>query len=314
MAVTNYVTIDGMLIGEYTNGVMRNYGTDSLGSVVTTSLNGVAENTYRYKPYGGLLAKTGTAADPSFLWNGGSGYRATTLPDTSHYARRRHYTSTGAQWTTCDPLWPFEASYGYVAGNPANATDPSGSALGQPTPVALCDCCPSSAQFKGRFVGPGNPGQLVIPPDTPANCANAWAGFVLTLQVGYTFSPPAENKPQRKCQMLWSETWSVTDLLGNYITGPGSSGRLNPLTAVNGCAPSTCQSSLVCTYVDYPGGCPYSNGVGPFYKGAIYSISIRLTIEGCRTGVSDCECGLGTEFAGSIQWGLSPTSIYSHSP
>ncbi len=30
------------------------------------------ENTYQYKPYGGVLAKTGTAADPSFLWNGGS--------------------------------------------------------------------------------------------------------------------------------------------------------------------------------------------------------------------------------------------------
>ena len=27
-------------------------------------------NTYRYKPYGGLLAKTGTSADPSFQWVG----------------------------------------------------------------------------------------------------------------------------------------------------------------------------------------------------------------------------------------------------
>ncbi len=126
MPKTSYITIDGMLIGEETNGVMRNYGTDALGSVVTTSLNGVAENTYRYKPYGGLLAKTGTAADPSFLWNGGSGYRATTLPSASHYVRRRHYSGTAAQWASTDALWPGQPPFAYGSGGPVLKTDRSG--------------------------------------------------------------------------------------------------------------------------------------------------------------------------------------------
>ena len=126
MAYTSYITIDGTLVGEETNGVMRNYGTDALGSVVTTTLNGVAENTYRYKPYGGLLAKTGTAADPSFLWNGGNGYRATKLTNSEFYVRARHLCSTAAQWTTRDLLWPGERAYAHAGSNPAVHADPSG--------------------------------------------------------------------------------------------------------------------------------------------------------------------------------------------
>jgi hypothetical protein len=103
MAVTACYTINGRLMGESTNGVMRNYVTDVLGSVVGTVLNGVAENTYQYKPYGSLLAKTGTAVDPSFLWNGGSGYRATTMPNASHYVRRRHYSSNSCARFSVQP-------------------------------------------------------------------------------------------------------------------------------------------------------------------------------------------------------------------
>jgi len=126
MAVTSYVSMDGMLIGEITGGVMRNYGTDALGSVVDTASNGVVENTYRYKPYGGTLAKTGTAADPSFLWNGGSGYRATTLSNSGFYVRRRHFSDGTGQWTTVDPLWPFQPPFGYVGSNPLSRIDRSG--------------------------------------------------------------------------------------------------------------------------------------------------------------------------------------------
>ena len=46
MPTTSYITIDGMIIGEVTDGVMRNYGVDALGSVVETVLSGVEENTY----------------------------------------------------------------------------------------------------------------------------------------------------------------------------------------------------------------------------------------------------------------------------
>ncbi len=175
MAVTNYITMDGMLMGEMTNGVMRNYGTDALGSVVETVLNGVEENTYQYKPCGGLLAKTGIGADPFYLWNGGSGYRATGLPNSDFYVRRRHYSSTSAIWTTADPLWPKENPYCYIDSNPLYLADPSGlaakesyarvkstkSVLGVKGYVTLpnsCDVLPpgsSYIDFYVSFAGPG---------------------------------------------------------------------------------------------------------------------------------------------------------------
>ena len=126
MAVTSYITMDGMLMGEMTNGVMRNYGTDALGSVVETVLNGVEEYTYQYKPYGGLLAKTGVGADPLYLWNGGSGYRATSLAFSDTYVRNRHYSSTSSSWSTSDRLFPQELPYIYARDMPTSLPDPSG--------------------------------------------------------------------------------------------------------------------------------------------------------------------------------------------
>ena len=105
---------------------MRNCGTDALGSVVETVLNGVEENTYQYKPYGRLLAKSGVATDPSFLWNGGSGYRATALPSTEFYVRERHFSMTSCQWTSLEPTWPDQLPYCYVFGCPISQSDPSG--------------------------------------------------------------------------------------------------------------------------------------------------------------------------------------------
>ena len=115
MAVTNYYSFGGQILGEETGGVRRDYLgssahlvktgfepqpldfkcrsestsgrispnmrknhylTDALGSVTATVTGaGVVENTYRYKPYGEQLAKTGTGSDPKFLWVGRWGYR-----------------------------------------------------------------------------------------------------------------------------------------------------------------------------------------------------------------------------------------------
>jgi hypothetical protein len=77
LAVTNYDTINGRVVGENTNGIQTDYMRDALGSVTGTTVAGVVQNMYGYKRFGGLLTKTGTAADPKFQWNGGSGYRAT---------------------------------------------------------------------------------------------------------------------------------------------------------------------------------------------------------------------------------------------
>ena len=160
MAYTSYITIDGMLIGEETNGVMRNYGTDALGSVVTTSLNGVPENTYRYKPYGGLLAKTGAAPDPSFLWNGGSGYRATSLPVASAYVRRRHYAATVGAWSTVDREWPRQPPYAYCLGGPVTDLDPTGRTPARQFVSMSCHC--ANTQTKAGIYDTQNRAGFVV--------------------------------------------------------------------------------------------------------------------------------------------------------
>ena len=55
---TNYISTHGMIWGEISDaGVPRSYGHDALGSVIETYVGGALQNTYRYKPYGGSLAK-----------------------------------------------------------------------------------------------------------------------------------------------------------------------------------------------------------------------------------------------------------------
>ena len=131
MPVTNYYTVNGEIIGEKTTGSPRiDYLTDALGSVMAT-VNQSAQvvNTYRYKPFGGLLAKTGAAADPSFQWVGSQGYRQTGKKYSDVYVRARHYDTRAGRWTTQDP-WRFSSGdfnvYGYGRSRPADAIDPSG--------------------------------------------------------------------------------------------------------------------------------------------------------------------------------------------
>src|ERR1044072_2433939 len=104
MPVTNYYSVDGELIGEKPSGGSRvDYLTDALGSV-TATLNQSAQvvNTYRYKPYGSQLAKTGVGADPAFQWVGTQGYRPTGRKFSDTYVRARHYDSSTGRWTTKD--------------------------------------------------------------------------------------------------------------------------------------------------------------------------------------------------------------------
>ncbi len=127
MPVTNYHTVNGKLRGETTNGVRTNYLTDGLGSITATvDSNADVVNTYRHKPFGALLAKTGGGPDPKFLWAGDTGSRASGLAHAEQYNLARHYGSESAGWTTRDSLWPREAPYGYVGNNPTTDLDPVG--------------------------------------------------------------------------------------------------------------------------------------------------------------------------------------------
>ncbi len=108
-------------------GVRRDYLTDALGSVTATVTGaGVVENTYRYKPYGETLAKTGTGSDPKFLWNGNSGYRMGNSPSKELYIRARYYSVLFANWIMRDKFWPVERGYLYAYNNPILFVDYNG--------------------------------------------------------------------------------------------------------------------------------------------------------------------------------------------
>src|SRR5579872_7128682 len=128
MAVTNYYSVNGEVIGEKTAGGTRvDYLTDALGSV-TATVNNSAQvvNTYRYKPFGKLLAKTGVGPDPAFGWVGSKGYRPTQKKFSDFYVRLRHPDSATGRWTTVDRLWPIEPAYEYVGSRPTSLVDPTG--------------------------------------------------------------------------------------------------------------------------------------------------------------------------------------------
>jgi RHS repeat-associated protein len=130
VATTNYYSLNSEIIGEKTVGGTRtDYLTDALGSV-TATMNQSAQvvNTYRFKPYGAQLAKTGVGADPAFRWVGQGGYRQTGKKFSDVYIRARHYDIQSGTWTTIDPLLLHNSrsTFSYVNARVPNMVDPSG--------------------------------------------------------------------------------------------------------------------------------------------------------------------------------------------
>ena len=125
MGVTSYYTVNGEIIGENGPNGRIDYQVDALGSVVgTMNSSGFAQRVYRYKPFGGVLNDSGPGPEPLFRWGGTAGYRFSGLVQSDVYVRARHVTSNQGQWTTVDPLWPSEPSYGYL--QPVTKLDPTG--------------------------------------------------------------------------------------------------------------------------------------------------------------------------------------------
>jgi len=165
MPVTNYYSVEGEIIGEATGGVRTDYLTDALGSVTgTVNQSASVVNTYRYKPYGATLAKTGTGADPIFGWVGSQGYAGTGKAHSEVYVRARHYSSTSGRWTTKDPLG-FDGGdwnlYRYVGNSAVDLVDYFGlqPQLGKPKSKHPGRRPPSQKQ--PRY--PVSPGQIVGP-------------------------------------------------------------------------------------------------------------------------------------------------------
>jgi hypothetical protein len=92
------------LVGEAGPNGNVYYHADALGSVTMTSdQNGDILNEYRYKPFGTVKTKTGTAVDPKFLWVGTVGYRQTGRIHAEAHSRLRHFGYAEARWVTADP-------------------------------------------------------------------------------------------------------------------------------------------------------------------------------------------------------------------
>ena len=106
--------------------------TDALGSVTATmDQNANVVNSYRYKPYGALLAKTGVGADPRFQWVGTQGYRQTQKKYSDLYVRARHDDTVTGRWTSCDIVHIQRAQTSrvvYVFGSPVSLIDAAGRA------------------------------------------------------------------------------------------------------------------------------------------------------------------------------------------
>ena len=126
MPVVNYHSVNGQMVGQSTGTTFTQYLTDALGSVTATVNGKRVTNTYRYKPYGERLAKTGTGADPDFQWIGDTGSRVTGRSRAEQYNRARHYGTRQSSWTSVDQSWPVESQYHYVFLNPSNLIDPEG--------------------------------------------------------------------------------------------------------------------------------------------------------------------------------------------
>ena len=124
MSVTTYTTVNGRILRQNKDGVVHNFVSDPLGSVVMvrdTSGNTVYEA--EYDPYGNVQSETGT--NPSSLgYVGTLGYIKDSA--TSMYVRARYLLSNLGRWLTKDPLWPSEAGYVYAGAAPSISVDPSG--------------------------------------------------------------------------------------------------------------------------------------------------------------------------------------------
>lgn len=179
MGVTSYYSFGGEIIGEETGGVRRDYLTDALGSVTATVTEaGVVENTYRYKPYGETLAKTGSGSDPKFLWNGKWGYRSGSENIGLNYVRARFYCQKSGNWITRDEY------NNYFLGSPI--FDVNYYIYGGNSPVVLVDLTGlmSVIRQRPRDKWRPKPGEIAIgvPPLTdiygkPVHCSGRESGM-----------------------------------------------------------------------------------------------------------------------------------------
>lgn len=121
--VTRRYYPQGMAIPQ--GGTLLYYGTDHLGSVrdVMAAQNGAKVASYDYDPYGNPITTSGRIS-VDFRYAGMFYHQQSGLYLTNY----RAYDPRAARWLSRDPIAENGGLnlYGYVRGNPVNATDPIG--------------------------------------------------------------------------------------------------------------------------------------------------------------------------------------------
>ena len=127
MGTVRYAVLDGEIVSENRNGVIRDYVPDPLGSTVALLDNTqTIKDTFTYFPSGTVASRTGTTATP-FQFAGTKGYHADASGKT--YVRARVLEPAKGRWLTEDPIgfWGGDLNlYRYARGNPLYFIDPSG--------------------------------------------------------------------------------------------------------------------------------------------------------------------------------------------
>jgi hypothetical protein len=156
MAVTNFDTINGKIMGQHSVAVDGTYFIDPLGSVVAAKVNKNAVVNTTYTPLGLGTAPGGV----TFGWVGGWGYRRTNGPSGLDHVRHRHMPKQESRWLGVDLMWPSELPYTYVHGNALSYMDSSGRNYMNPIQV-LCNKKPTPQM-----------------PYLPVSCTNAWNKYI----------------------------------------------------------------------------------------------------------------------------------------
>ncbi len=159
MSVTTFTTVNGRILRQNKDGVVHNFVSDPLGSVVMvrdTSGNTVYEA--EYDPYGNVQSETGT--NPSSLgYVGTLGYIKDSA--TSMYVRARYLLNNLGRWLTKDLLWPSEPGFVYANSAPSVWVDPTGhipiSLMIMPFLPPKPDCKSILSDIVATLIGTGNP-------------------------------------------------------------------------------------------------------------------------------------------------------------
>ena len=229
---------------------------DQQGSTrVLTNQTATIIGTYTYDPYGRTTNHTGSSSPLRYTGQ----YQDTETG--LYYLRARYYDPTTTQFLTRDPLEPSTRSaYGYVAGSPLDASDPSG----------LCDLCmgfsPVSALVNfGRGASGGltdvaanwmSPGASCT---VPQNRLIQAVGFVATLIVTGGVSA-AEETAAATADGAAAEESSVAGRSLDELSQQGAQADRNGLTQAGRALQKHANRAGNSAYPKVPGG--ELNGAG----------------------------------------------------